>query len=160
MCCIRWWICPRSFYWGKINWYTASAAKLCLKSKYQEIIRKFKKMLQGDPASWSKTKRSCGKLTKFQTTPNYIHLSVFHTISARGFEFWTAMVRNIWLSTFIQIVPWITIAFVVLHLLKEMVQIAVRRGRYFKEFVNVLEIALYISTFLFLLPFLMCYTGA
>jgi len=56
-------------------------------------------------------------------------------------------------------VPIIVVAFVVLHLSKEVYQIYTQRYRYFTEWSNYLEWCLYITAFLFVLPYITDDTG-
>ena len=57
-------------------------------------------------------------------------------------------------SGFNEAVPYIVIAFASLHLAKEIYQIYTQRFRYFTEWSNVLEWALYLSALLFVLPYI------
>lgn len=57
-------------------------------------------------------------------------------------------------SAFNELVPFIVTIFVVLHLAKEIYQIYTQRLRYFTEWSNYLEWGLYITAFLFVLPYI------
>lgn len=62
-------------------------------------------------------------------------------------------------SEFNEAVPYIVIVFAVLHLAKEFYQIYTQRLRYFTEWTNFLEWALYLTAFLFVLPYVTDDTG-
>lgn len=62
-------------------------------------------------------------------------------------------------SEFNEAVPYIVVVFAVLHLAKEFYQIYTQRLRYFTEWTNFLEWALYLTAFLFVLPYVTDDTG-
>lgn len=62
-------------------------------------------------------------------------------------------------SSFNQAVPFIVIVFAIVHLAKEVYQIYSQRLRYFTEWTNALEWALYLTAFLFVLPYITDDTG-
>ena len=57
-------------------------------------------------------------------------------------------------NSFNQTVPYIVITFAILHLAKELYQIYSQRFRYFTDWSNALEWALYITALLFVLPYI------
>ena len=52
------------------------------------------------------------------------------------------------------IVPYLILLFALLHLAKELYQICLQRAAYFKEWTNILEWVLYVSTTVFILPYM------
>lgn len=52
-----------------------------------------------------------------------------------------------------KIVPYLILVFALLHLAKELYQICLQRAAYFKEWTNILEWVLYVSTIVFILPY-------
>lgn len=54
---------------------------------------------------------------------------------------------------FQKIVPYLILVFALLHLAKELYQICLQRAAYFKEWTNILEWVLYVSTIIFILPY-------
>ena len=53
----------------------------------------------------------------------------------------------------LKIVPYLILVFALLHLAKELYQICLQRVAYFKEWTNILEWVLYLSTIVFILPY-------
>jgi len=62
-------------------------------------------------------------------------------------------------GSFSSIVPWLTIGLAGLQILKEAVQLIYYGRKYLKDVENIFEFCLYLSTFLFVLPFIMCQLG-
>ena len=56
-------------------------------------------------------------------------------------------------EAFQKIVPYLILVFASLHLAKELYQICLQRAAYFKEWTNVLEWVLYVTTIIFILPY-------
>lgn len=61
-------------------------------------------------------------------------------------------------TNFTRIVPWLTLGVACFQILKEFVQALYFRRKYLKDPVNWFEFCLYLSTFLFMLPFILCQT--
>jgi len=57
-------------------------------------------------------------------------------------------------STFTKTVPYVLTIFLALHLIKEIVQIAWLRLSYFKDLTNLLDVAMFVSVWVFILPYL------
>lgn len=62
-------------------------------------------------------------------------------------------------SKLTNVIPWLTFVFACLQIVKEFIQVIYQRLRYLKEASNWLEFILFITTILFMLPFLLCQTG-
>ena len=62
-------------------------------------------------------------------------------------------------STFATVIPWLTILLAAFQILKEIIQFGYYRWQYIKDWENIFEFGLYASTFLFVLPFIMCQVG-
>ena len=56
-------------------------------------------------------------------------------------------------EVFQKIVPYLILVFALLHLAKELYQVCLQRAAYFKEWTNILEWVLYVSTIIFILPY-------
>lgn len=60
---------------------------------------------------------------------------------------------------FVSIVPWLTLGVACFQIVKEIVQLTYLGWKYLKDIVNWFEFFLYGSTFLFMLPFILCQVG-
>ena len=57
-------------------------------------------------------------------------------------------------NLFQRVVPWLTLLLAFVQIVKEVIQMIYLRLRYFKDPVNYLEMLLYVTTFLFMMPFI------
>ena len=60
---------------------------------------------------------------------------------------------------FVSIVPWLTLGVACFQIVKELIQALYLGKKYLKDIVNWFEFILYGSTFLFMLPFILCQVG-
>jgi len=60
---------------------------------------------------------------------------------------------------FVSVVPWLTIGVACFQIIKECIQAIFLRKKYLVDFENWFEFILYGSTFLFMVPFIMCQVG-